>query len=47
MDNKAETDIKNIDFMPFILNDINEHIEWEQSEKSQKWLKIELLSLLK
>lgn len=29
MDNKAETDIKNIDFMPFILNDINEHIEWE------------------
>ena len=29
MDNKAKTDIKNIDFMPFILNDINEHIEWE------------------
>lgn len=29
MDNKAKTDIKNIDFMPFIRNDINGHIEWE------------------
>ena len=29
MDNKAKTDIKNIDFMPFIRNDIDGHIEWE------------------
>ncbi|WP_157751541.1 hypothetical protein [Peptoniphilus lacrimalis] len=29
MDNKAKTDIKNIDFMPFIQNDMNGHIEWE------------------
>ena len=29
MDNKAKTDIKNIDFMPFIRNDINGHIEFE------------------
>lgn len=29
MDNKAKSDNKNIDFMPFSLNDINGHIEWE------------------
>lgn len=29
MDNKAKTDIKSIDFMPFIRNDINGHIEFE------------------
>ena len=29
MDNKAKTDIKNIDFMPFIRNDIKGHIELE------------------
>lgn len=29
MDNKAKTDTKNIDFMPFIRNDIDGHIEWE------------------
>lgn len=29
MDNKVKTDNKNIDFMPFIQNDINGHIEWE------------------
>ena len=46
-DNKAKSDNKNLDFMPFIQNNINGHIEWEQSEKSQKQLKIRLLSLLK
>ena len=29
MDNKAKPDNKNIDFMSFIQNDINGHIEWE------------------
>lgn len=29
MDNKAKADNKNIDFMPFIQNDINGHIEFE------------------
>ena len=29
MDNRAKTDIKNLDFMPFIQNNINGHIEWE------------------
>lgn len=29
MDNKAKTDIKKLDFMPFIQNDINGHIEFE------------------
>ncbi len=29
LDNRAKSDIKNIDFIPFIQNDINEHIEWE------------------
>ena len=28
-DNKAKADNKNIDFMPFIQNNINGHIEWE------------------
>ena len=28
-DNKAKVDNKSIDFMPFIQNDINVHIEWE------------------
>lgn len=28
-DNRAKTDIKNLDFMPFIQNAINGHIEWE------------------
>lgn len=32
MDNKAKSDNKNIDLMPFIQNDINGHIEWEQSK---------------
>mgnify|MGYP000845702657 CR=1 FL=1 len=29
MDNRAKTDIKNLDFMPFIQNDTNGHIEFE------------------
>jgi len=29
LDNKAKIDIKNLDFMTFIQNDINGHIEWE------------------
>ena len=29
MDSRAKTDIKKLDFMPFIQNDINGHIEWE------------------
>lgn len=29
MDNKVKFDNKNLDFTPFILNDINGHIEWE------------------
>lgn len=29
MDNRAKTNIKNSDFMPFIQNGINGHIEWE------------------
>ncbi len=29
MDNKAKSDNKNFDFMLFIQNDINGHIEWE------------------
>lgn len=29
MDNKAKSDNKNIDFMPFIKNNINGHIEFE------------------
>ena len=45
LDNKAKSDNKNLDFMPFIQNNINGHIELEYSEKTQKWLKIELLSL--
>lgn len=28
-DNKDKFDNKNLDFMPFSLNDINGHIEWE------------------
>lgn len=28
-DNKAKTDIKNLDFMTFIQNNIKGHIEWE------------------
>ena len=28
LDNKAKSDNKNLDFMPFIQNDINGHIEW-------------------
>ena len=32
-DNKAKADNKNIDFMPFIQNDINGHIEWEQQKQ--------------
>ena len=28
MDNRAKTDKNNLDFMPFIQNDINGHIEW-------------------
>ena len=29
LDNKAKSEDKNLDFMPFIQNDINGHIEWE------------------
>lgn len=29
MDNKAKSDNKNFDFIPFIQKDINGHIEWE------------------
>lgn len=29
MDNRTRTDIKNLDFMSFIQNSINGHIEWE------------------
>lgn len=29
LDNKAKSDNKKLDFMPFIQNNINEHIEWE------------------
>ena len=29
LDNKAKTDNKNLDFMEFIQNEINGHIEWE------------------
>ena len=29
MDNKAKSDNKNFDFMPFIKNNINGHIEFE------------------
>lgn len=29
MDNKAKSDIKNLDFMAFIQNNINGHIEFE------------------
>ena len=36
MDNKAKSDNKNIDFMSFIQNDINGHIEWEQPKHSSE-----------
>ena len=29
MANRAKIDNKNLDFMPFIQNDINGYIEWE------------------
>ena len=29
LDNKAKSDNKNLDFMPFIINDINGDIEYE------------------
>lgn len=29
IDNRTKIDNKNLDFMPFIQNDINGHIEWE------------------
>lgn len=29
IDNEAKSDNKNIDFMPFIQNDTDGHIEWE------------------
>lgn len=29
MDNRTKTDIKNLDFISFIQNSINGHIEWE------------------
>lgn len=28
-DNRAKTDKNNLDFVPFIQNNINGHIEWE------------------
>ena len=34
MDNRTKTDIKNLDFMPFIQNDINGHIEWGQQKST-------------
>ena len=33
LENKAKSDNKNLDFMPFIQNNINGHIEWEQEWK--------------
>ena len=33
VDNKAKSDNKNLDFMPFTQNNINGHIEQEQSNK--------------
>lgn len=42
MDNKAKFDNKNLDFTPFMLNDINGHIEWEQSQNFLKWLNYKL-----
>ena len=32
LDNEAKSNNKNLDFMPFIQNNINGHIEWEQSK---------------
>lgn len=29
LDNKAKSNNKNLDFIPFIQKDINGHIEWE------------------
>lgn len=29
IDNEVKSDNKNIDFIPFIQNDTDEHIEWE------------------
>ena len=29
IDNRTKIDNKNLDFMPFIQNDINGHIEWD------------------
>lgn len=34
LDNKAKSNNKNLDFIPFIQKDINGHIEWEQSQKN-------------
>ena len=31
IDNGDKSQNKNFDFMPFVINDINGHIEWEQS----------------
>ena len=47
MDNRAKPDNKNLDFMPFIQNEINGHIEWEYSIFSGKWLIFKAYSLLK
>ena len=47
VENRTKYNNKNVDITLFIQNNINEHIEFEQSEKSQKWLKTRLLSLLK
>ena len=34
MDNRVKPDNKNLDFMPFIQNNIKGHIEFEQSNKN-------------
>lgn len=46
-DNRAKIDIKKLDFMPFIQNNINGHVEWEQNIFLQKWLIFKDYSLLK
>ena len=38
LDNKAKSNDKNIDFMPFIQNDINGHIEWSRRYFAEKGL---------
>ena len=44
-DNKAKSDNKNLDFMPFIQNNINGHIEWEQIIKTLEPLEYKVSSV--